>query len=196
MHQIWIVAGPNGSGKTTLARRHLVDRLPVVNPDEIARTLNPSNPNDPAAAIRAGRQALALRGHLLADRRSFAIETTLSGNQELALMRDAKAAGYKVNLIFIATESPIVSMGRIASRVSDGGHRVSGADVERRYRRSMDNLPQALALADRAWLLDNSRARMRLIAAIEHNQVKSQASTLPRWVRGAKLQVLETGLSL
>lgn len=195
MHQIWIVAGPNGSGKTTLARRHLVDRLPVVNPDEIARTLNPSNPNDPAAAIRAGRQALALRAQLLADRRSFAIETTLSGNQEITLMRDAKAAGYKVNLIFIATESPIVSMGRIVSRVSDGGHYVSGIDIERRYKRSMDNLPQAMALADRAWLLDNSRARMRLVAAIEHSQVKSQISSLPRWVRDAKLQVLETGLS-
>lgn len=145
--------------------------------------------------MRAGRNALVQRKQLIADRHSFAVETTFSGHQELALMRDAKAAGYKVNLIFICTESPLVSMGRIALRVEDGGHRVSGTDIERRYRRSLANLPQGLELADRAWLLDNTRAKMRLIASLEHRQVKSMTNALPRWVRQARLPALDQGLS-
>lgn len=196
MHQIWIIAGPNGSGKTTLTRRHLTGKVPVVNPDEIARIINPAHPEALETAMRAGRDALMQRRQLIADQRSFAVETTFSGNQEIALMKDAKAAGYKVNLIFICTDSPQVSMGRIALRIKDGGHRVSGADIERRYRRSLTNLPQGLALADRAWLLDNSRARMRLVASIERGQVKSMASALPRWVREAKLPILEQEMGM
>lgn len=191
MHQIWIIAGPNGSGKTTLTRRHLDGKLPVINPDEIAKGLNPSNPEEPRTAMQAGRQALALQKQYVAEQRTFALETTFAGNREVALMKAAKAAGYKVNLVFICTDTPQISMGRIVSRVADGGHRVPGADVERRYRRSLANLPAGLAAADRAWLLDNSRSRMRLITSIERGQVKSMVNALPKWVRGAKLSVLE-----
>lgn len=37
--QIWVVAGPNGAGKTTLTSRWVANRLPIVNPDEIAQRL-------------------------------------------------------------------------------------------------------------------------------------------------------------
>jgi predicted ABC-type ATPase len=195
MHQLWIVAGPNGSGKTSLTRRHLADRLPIVNPDEIARTLNPTNPEAPEISLRAGREALTQRRRLIADRLSFAVETTFSGNQELALIRTAKEAGYKVNLVFVCTDSPWISMSRISVRVMDGGHHVPDADVERRYQRSLANLPEGLALADRTWLLDNTRTRMRLVAAIERGEVKSMINAQPKWVRQAKLQALEPGLT-
>lgn len=196
MHQLWIIAGPNGSGKTTLTRRHIAGKLPVLNPDEIAAELDPLHPDAPEIALRAGREILARRKGYLARTQSFAMETTFSGNREIALIKDAKAAGYKVNLVFICTDSPKISMGRITLRVQAGGHRVPGTDVERRYRRSLANLPEGLALVDRAWLLDNSRTRMRLIASLERGQVKSVANSLPRWVRSAKLPVLEQGMSL
>ena len=156
MHQLWIMAGPNGSGKTTFARRHLVGRLPIVNPDEIARELNPARPFTPENAIKAGRLALEQQERLLAEHRSFALETTFSGNRELAFMRAAKAEGYKVNLIFICTGSPLISTGRIALRTEDGEHFVPREDVERRYHRSLGNLAEGVALADRAWLIDNT----------------------------------------
>lgn len=195
MHQLWIIAGPNGSGKTTLARRHLAGRLPIINPDDIARALNPANPEAPDTALRAGREALTQRKQLIAARQSFAVETTFSGNQEIALIKTAKAAGYKVNLVFVCTESPQISMGRISVRVLDGGHHVPGADVERRYQRSLANLPEGTALADRTWLLDNTRTRMRLVAAIERGEVKTMINAQPKWVRQARLPALEPGLS-
>jgi predicted ABC-type ATPase len=197
MYQLWIVTGPNGSGKTTLTRKHLASRLPVVNPDDIARELAGLPTVTPDIAIQAGRQALIRQKRLIAQRHSFALETTFSGVREINLMRDAKAAGYKVNLVFVCTDTPILSIGRIASRVADGGHDVPAADVHRRYQRSLANLPAGITLADRTWLLDNSRNRMRLVVSIENGQVKSQATSLPRWVRNARLAILEreSGLS-
>jgi predicted ABC-type ATPase len=52
-----VIAGPNGSGKSTLTQ--FVDfegRDRLLDPDRIARLLNPSNPT--AAAIAAGREVL------------------------------------------------------------------------------------------------------------------------------------------
>ena len=195
-HQLWIVAGPNGSGKTTLTRQHLTGRLPVINPDDIAKSLNFTHPEDPATAFLAGRRAVALQKKFIAERRTFAVETTFSGNREIMLMKQAKAAGYKVNLVFVCIETPRVSIARIADRVTDGGHHVPGADVTRRYQRGLANLPEGLALADRAWLLDNSRSRMRLVAAIERNQVKTMINALPRWVKTARLPALEQAQGL
>jgi predicted ABC-type ATPase len=148
--------------------------------------------------VWAGRAALIQQKQHLAGRSSFALETTFSGNRELALMQEAKKTGYKVNLIFICTESPLLSVGRVALRVRDGGHFVPEVDIIRRYRRSIANLPKGLKLADRAWLLDNSQKRTRLIASFERDRVKSASQALPRWVRSANISALEQncGLSL
>lgn len=194
--QVWIVAGPNGSGKTTFTRRHLAGRLPVVNPDEIAREIEPSRPEAPDVALRAGRAAIARRRQFLAAKENFAIETTFSGNSELAFMREAKASGYKVNLFFVATVSPLVSAGRVAGRVEDGGHFVASRDIERRYYRSLENLAEGVALADRAWLIDNSSRRPRLVATLEQGREKASSINLPRWVQAAKIPALEHGMGM
>ncbi|MCL4460535.1 MAG: hypothetical protein M1297_02320 [Nitrospirae bacterium] len=94
MPQLWVVAGPNGAGKTTIAERWLASRIPVISPDTLAgiHGLSP---------LQAGKMAIREQEKLLSSRSSFAVDTTFSGNRELEMMRRAKAAGYKVNLIFI-----------------------------------------------------------------------------------------------
>lgn len=93
MPQLWIVAGPNGAGKTTLADEYLAGIVPIVSPDSIAASqgLNP---------IQAGMAAIREQERLLAQRSSFAVDTTLSGKREIELMSRARDAGYKTNLIF------------------------------------------------------------------------------------------------
>jgi hypothetical protein len=72
-----IVAGPNGSGKSTLTRSAAFDGSDrLLDPDAIARLMNPSHPS--AAAIPAGREVLKRTAEYLAQGVSFAIETTLS----------------------------------------------------------------------------------------------------------------------
>lgn len=194
MPQLWIVAGPNGSGKTSLTRKHLLGKLPIVNPDEIAAQL--SGPNRSPQRMQAGRQALAIQHQHLDQRDTFALETTFSGIRELALVQKAKAAGYKVNLVFLCTNSPMTSMARIAQRVRDGGHFVPDDDVARRYQRSLANLAAGVSLADRAWLLDNTGERMRLVATIERGQVKNSAVALPEWVQAAKIPAIEQAMGM
>lgn len=151
--QLWFIAGPNGAGKSTLAERFSMEkRLTLVNPDNIAREMNPGHPE--SAGIQAGREALKQQNRLLAEKKSFVIESTMSGKRELELLRQAKEAGYKVNLVYCGVESPHRSLFRVETRVAAGGHHVPAADVLRRYGRSMLNLPEALKIVDRALIFD------------------------------------------
>jgi predicted ABC-type ATPase len=73
---LYVVAGPNGAGKSTLAQM-LLPIVTVVNPDDIARTINPHAPE--ASAFTAGREALKHVQEHLDAAHSFGVETTLAG---------------------------------------------------------------------------------------------------------------------
>jgi predicted ABC-type ATPase len=182
MPQLWVVAGPNGAGKSTLTRQYLVGRLPIVDPDAIARERDPADPTRIRVRVQAGREAIHQQEALLTARTDFAIETTLSGHREMDLLRRAKEAGYKITLVYIGVNSPDVSLGRVNQRVAEGGHQVPPQDVARRYRRGMANLATALQIVDRAFVLDNSGQRRRLLLSMERGQVKRRSRNLPRWV--------------
>jgi predicted ABC-type ATPase len=81
-----VIAGPNGSGKSTLTRTVEFDgRDRLLDPDAIARRLNPFNPS--AAAIAAGREVLERTADYLGQGVSFAVETTLSSRSRVELIR-------------------------------------------------------------------------------------------------------------
>lgn len=178
MPQLWIVAGPNGAGKTTVADRWLAPRIPVVSPDALAAQhgLRP---------IQAGKAAVVEQERLLAAGASFALDTTLSGNRELALMKRAADAGYKVNLIFVCVESLALCQARILERTESGGHAVPSEDVARRYQRSLANLPAACVLAERVFMLDNTPKKRRLLLSVERGRVKHLSGNLPQWAKDA-----------
>ena len=68
--------------------------------------------------------------------------------------------------MFIGLEHPALNAERVAARVATGGHDVPLVDIERRFERSIKNLPKALLLAKQADILDNSDAvdPFRLVA--------------------------------
>jgi predicted ABC-type ATPase len=135
-----LFAGANGSGKTTAAR-YLLPRehiLEFVNADEIARGLSPLNPS--GQAVKAGRLVLERMRELIASRRSFAVETTLSGKGLAKYLRLAKEAGYQVEMNFLFCSDVRFNIQRIKRRVIQGGHHVPSDDVRRRYWRGLVNL--------------------------------------------------------
>ena len=163
--QFWIVAGPNGVGKTTYAFRHIKavsGTTRFVNLDEIARGLSPLDPS--MEQQRAGRVALELTRSLISDRRSFSIETTLSGKTHLRTIAAAREAGFVVNLLYFLIASPEISLARIARRVSEGGHDVAETDVRRRFARSIANLPAYIDAVDRWRVFDNATMRPKAVA--------------------------------
>jgi predicted ABC-type ATPase len=177
---LWVFAGPNGAGKSTLVAKYVKERLPIVNPDAIALAIDTPRPGSTLQMV-AGKIALRERNKLLSERQSFVVETTLSGNTEIRLMREAGPAGYKVNLVYVHVRLA-VSQGRVAHRVAMGLHSVSPEDIWRRYPRSLSNLPEAMRLADRTFLVDNSSKAFRLLLVRENNKTRILVPELPSWV--------------
>jgi predicted ABC-type ATPase len=176
-----VIAGPNGSGKSTV--RSFVDfegRERLLDPDVVARELNPLNPA--AAAIAAGREILRRTAEYLSQRVSFAVETTLSGNQILDLIHKAKARDYEIHLVFIALDTPEHCIRRIKNRVAQGGHFIPEADVRRRYLRSMGRAGEVLRSVDVARFYDNSEDNARIILIARAGRVAWRADTLPEWM--------------
>jgi predicted ABC-type ATPase len=153
--------------------------MPVIYPDEIGQSLTLKN--GLATLVQAGRIAIVQREAHLAAGDSFGIETTFTGHSELDLMRRARTAGYRVNLVFVGLDDVQLSASRVRARVRRGGHDVPLPDVFRRFDRSMANLATGLILADRSYVVDNSLTRRRLLLSRENGRVKHLAKAIPAW---------------
>lgn len=160
-----ILGGCNGAGKTTLARE-LLPRLGIMrflNADEIARGLSPLDPS--LTAFKAGRLLIEEARSLIAAKASFAIESTLSGKTYVAMIREAKAQGYRFLLHYILIGSADQAVGRVALRVKIGGHHVPEEDVRRRFERSRKHFKEDyVPLADEWVLWDNASPPHRQMA--------------------------------
>ncbi len=160
-----IIAGPNGAGKTTFAREFLFNEAGVihfVNPDLIASGLSPLRPE--IAALAAGRLFLRELNRLAKGKNDFAFESTLSGLTYLARLKRWKAAGYRLEIVYLRISSPKLALRRIAARVRQGGHNVPRRDVLRRYTRSWTNFAKHYRLLADAWsVYDNSGSTPRLL---------------------------------
>jgi len=186
---ITFVAGPNGAGKSTLTSGNLdfFSTFPLLDPDALANTIQADNKNKNPLA--AGREVLARIQKNLRDRRTFAVETTLSGKLYLQTMLEARTLGFKVNLIYVGTSDVSIHLSRVAKRVVLKGHDVSEADIRRRYQRSLDNLLVAVPRVDLALIFDNSKPILENpggsayhLAAVIENGKADWCEPLPAWV--------------
>jgi predicted ABC-type ATPase len=160
-----IIAGPNGAGKTTFAREFLPKDARVihfVNADLIATGLSPLRPE--VAALAAGRLFLKEIDRLATARLDFAFESTLSGLVYLNRLKRWKAAGYRIEIVYLRLSSPRLALRRIAARVKQGGHNVPRSDVLRRFTRSWNNFQNVYQLLADEWTVyDNSGSKPRVL---------------------------------
>jgi predicted ABC-type ATPase len=148
-----ILGGANGSGKSSIyAALSLVGRF--VNADVVARHLDALHPE--RVSVTAGRLVLRELDQLLATGESFVYETTLSSHQSIGLMRRARDGGYEVDLAYVSLRDADLHVERVASRVAAGGHGIPEGTIRRRYETSLERLRDAIRLADRTSIVDNS----------------------------------------
>jgi len=147
-----IIAGPNGAGKTTFAREFLPaeGNCPTfINADLIAQGLSPFRPE--AMAVEASRLMLERVRQTVANREDFAVETTLAGRAYLRMIREWRAAGYPVELMFLQLPSAELAVERVRQRVAQGGHNIPEPDIRRRFERGIPNFRQHYRSLVDAW---------------------------------------------
>jgi predicted ABC-type ATPase len=97
-----------------------------------------------------------LRKKLLELKKKFSFETVFSHPSKLEIMQEAVAAGYKVYLYFVSTESPEINKFRVEARKAKKGHDVPEDKIVSRYYRSLDLLFDSCQLAYQVFFFDNS----------------------------------------
>jgi len=174
-----LVCGPNGAGKSTFTRKTEITKYyPVVDADQIAKENN-------LGVLAAGKEVARQIKDFLENEQSFVRESTLTSKFDFKLMKEAKQKGYRVTLVYVGLDSKERSMNRVKSRHQKGGHDIPREDILRRYDRSLENLIQAIKLADKVKIIDNSETEHRLVAEFESGKLVREFSS-PEWFKKIK----------
>ena len=88
----------------------------------------------------------------------------MSGNNYFEIIKNAKANGFTITLLYVYLESFELAVERVAFRVSKGGHFIPSEIIERRYFKGLQNLKKYLNLVNDWFLLDNSKSDYKIIA--------------------------------
>jgi predicted ABC-type ATPase len=181
-----ILAGPNGAGKTTLYEVTLsrFTTAEYVNPDQLVfaalgrHALTREEAGLGQALANARREALMSAGE------SLVTESTFSHPSKLDLIRRAKALGYQVAVYHVNVGSADFAVSRVATREAEGGHPVPEANIRARDERNQPLIREAVRMADRAFVFDNSvlGAPPRRLIAFVNGQATDIAPDLPAWV--------------
>lgn len=156
---LYLIAGANGSGKTTLAHELLHDeKITFLNPDEIAAEINDR------VGLAAGKILLKRLDEIFKAKKSFAMESTISGQHHLRVLERAGKAGYEIVLIYVFLDNVALNIARVQKRVKLGGHNVPEADIRRRWTKSVCNFSRTAGLADRWKLYYNGHDNYELVA--------------------------------
>lgn len=128
------------------------------NPDEAARLILSANPgltqtDANSAAWHEGRRLVE---RAIAERLSFAFETTLGGRTITALLDRALSEHIDVRIWYVGLNSPDLHIARVRSRVARGGHDIPDEWVRARYNSSRLNLIHLLPKLTELRVYDNS----------------------------------------
>ena len=149
---LYIIAGANGSGKSTLAEVLLKEKnLAFLNADEIAKEIAPNAIN--SVPISAGKEYFKRLAEFFKENLSFAVESTLSGNNITRIINKAESQNYKTILVYSFLQSCTACIKRVKTRVKNGGHDVPEEDIIRRYYKSLVKFWDEYRLQVNDWTL-------------------------------------------
>jgi predicted ABC-type ATPase len=132
--------------------------LEYFNPDEATRRIQAANPGLTLADANgaAWQQGRRLLERAIAERLSFAFETTLGGQTMTDLLDRALSAGLDVRICFVGLSSPELHIARVRARVAKGGHDIPETAIRKRYDQSRLNLIRLMPKLTELLVYDNS----------------------------------------
>lgn len=182
--QLIVLAGGNGSGKSTFYDRYIRSKgIHFINADELAKIHFPGGTAEDSK--KAQEMARTQCEEYLAAGKNFCFETVFSHGSKIELIKQAKAKGYQVELVYLHLVDVQLNQARVLQRVIDGGHPVPYEKVASRIPKTMDNIKQVLGIVDSARLLDNSNGQnpFVLIAKTEKQKLAYAVSPIPEWAK-------------
>jgi predicted ABC-type ATPase len=193
----FLLAGPNGAGKSTLYRASVSAGLLPANAEFVNADIYEAQClqqiGDPLKRSEQARHwADARRAHCLSQGQSFVSETVFSHPSKLALMHQAREAGFSVVLLVVCVNDPRQLLERVAQRVAEGGHSVPPERILARYPRTINHLRQAVLMADLALLYDtsgngrNGVSGPKLVARWRTGRWYWQVARPPAWAKAIR----------
>lgn len=116
------------------------------------------------------------------DGADFTLESTLPGENTLAVIKTAAEKGYRITLYYIAVNSAEESLRRISNRVRKGGRSVSAEEVRRSYLHRFEVLPLILPCCDYARFYDNENG-FRYVAEYRNGEIIHADNRHPDWLK-------------
>lgn len=180
---LFVFAGNNGSGKSTM-RSIIGEKIGIetsIDPDSLTRKYRRFNAKNPE--FQAGKEAINLINKYIVERKSFAMETTLSGKIATKQIKNAKNKGFEIIMFFFALNDINLNIERVRQRVMSGGHNIPKEDIIRREKRVKRNLLNIICFLDQLIVLDNSKNQARMVINYKHNANCFFIDPLPTWAK-------------
>lgn len=138
----------------------------------------------------------------IAERLSFAFETTLGGQTITGLLEKALASGIEVRVWYVGLETPEIHVARVKARVRQGGHDIPEAKVHERFHSSRLNLLRLIPTLTELRLYDNSQEadprtgafpEPKLILHVHRRQILEiyDLGAVPEWTKPILLAALK-----
>lgn len=192
----FIIAGPNGSGKTTFSIS-LIKNTEILtgthlNADIIAKAYEGDESYKKMTPLEKHESISGLVEKTIDDLISIGenliLETVFSSHYKLKVFEKLKAAGYTVNVVFVATKDPMINVANVAMRYLKGGHEVAISKIFSRYAGSLKNLKIIAKQADCLIMIDNSvidEVPIVYAALSNGNQcyINGSEELLPTWIQ-------------
>ena len=172
-----ILGGVNGVGKssfTGVLKGIRTDLGTIIDVDRMIADLGGN-------VLDGGKAAVSKIRECLQRNVSFTQETTLSGFKTEQTAKQAREAGYYVQLYYIALDTAQESLDRIANRVKRGGHDIAGHDVLRQFDGRWDAVKKILPYCDEAEFYDNDNGFVK-VAEYRNGELLNIGNRCPLWL--------------
>jgi predicted ABC-type ATPase len=156
---IYVLAGTNGAGKSSLAGAAFREAgIEVFDPDEATLRIQSANPGitQEQANSASWHQGKRLLQRAVAERLTFALETTLGGGTIATLLEIALFQGIEVRVWYVGLRDADLHVERVRARVAKGGHDIPEARIRHRYDSSRLNLIRLMPRLTELRVYDNT----------------------------------------
>jgi len=98
--------------------------------------------------------------------------------------RLARAAGFNIEMRYLALEGFALHLERVKARADAGGHSASEATLRRIHHASLSNLRRAMEETDELWVYDNTKlgGPPRLVLEAQSGRIILLADPPPAWL--------------